>query len=496
MKREAGVLLPVISLSSEYGIGCFSKEAYEFVDWLCEAGQSCWQLLPLGPTGFGDSPYQSFSSFAGNPYLIDLEDLIREGLLTKNECRECDFGNNEKKIDYEKLYNERYPLLKKAFMRSSFSESEDYKEFEKENEYWLTDYALFMAVKSYFGSDAVQNWEENIRAREEKTIEKFKNMLEDEISFQKFMQYKFYSQWKNLKKYANSKGIKIIGDIPIYAAVDSADVWSHSKMFLLDEKLSPIRVAGCPPDGFSKDGQRWGNPVYNWENHKKDGFSWWVKRIEHCFKMYDVVRIDHFRGLDEFYSIPCEEKTAVHGKWEKAPGKELFSAIEKALGKKEIIAEDLGFITESVKELLKYSEFPGMKVLEFSFDARSSDENNTHLPHNYPENSVCYTATHDNSTLKGWFESIPEESRRRAREYLCDFYTPDGEMNFPFISLLMRSASSLCIIPMQDYLCLGEEARINTPSTMGTNWQWRLEKGQLSSSLARKIREVTKRYSR
>ncbi|MBR1970076.1 MAG: 4-alpha-glucanotransferase [Clostridia bacterium] len=496
MKRQAGVLMPIISLSSEYGIGCFSKEAYEFIDFLKEAKQSFWQILPLGPTGFGDSPYQSFSSFAGNPYLISLDDLAEEELLTKNECRECDFGADEEKIDYGKLYSERYPLLKKAFMRSSFKESEAYMDFEKNSEYWLDDYALFMAIKGYFGGDAVQNWEINIRMRDEKSIDKFKNMLKEEIDFQKFLQYKFYSQWKKLKKYANENGIKIIGDIPIYTATDSADVWAQPELFLLDEKLSPSHVAGCPPDGFSKEGQLWGNPVYNWENHKKNGFSWWIKRLEHCFKMYDVVRIDHFRGFDEFYMIPSKEKTAVNGKWVKAPGKELFGAIEKALGKREIIAEDLGFITESVKDLLEFTNFPGMKVLEFAFDSRSSDENNTHLPHNYPENSVCYSATHDNSTLKGWFKAIPDECKKKAREYLCDFYTPDDKLNFPFISVLMRSASYICIIPMQDYLCLEDCARINTPSTTGKNWQWRIKKGGLNSHLANEIKLLTKRYSR
>ena len=488
--------MPVISLSSEYGIGCFSKEAYEFIDFLKEARQSYWQILPIGPTGFGDSPYQSFSCFAGNPYLINLEDLIEEELLTKSECKECDFGNNEEKIDYGKLYNQRYPLLKKAFTRSSFRESEAYKEFERDNEFWLDDYALFMAIKGYFGGDSVQNWEANIRVREEKSIDKFKIMLGEEIDFQKFMQYKFYSQWKKLKKYANEEGIKIIGDVPIYTALDSADVWAHPNLFMVDDKLFPSCVAGCPPDGFSKEGQLWGNPVYNWENHKKESFSWWIKRLEHCFKLYDVVRIDHFRGFDEFYMIPAKEKTAVNGKWMKAPGKELFAAVEKALGKRNFIAEDLGFVTESVRELLEFTGFPGMKVLEFAFDSRSSDETNTHLPHNYPENSVCYSSTHDNSTLRGWFEVIGAECKVKAREYLCDFYTPDDKMNFPFISALMRSASKICVIPLQDYLCLGDCARINTPSTMGKNWQWRIKKGEINSRLAKEVGDITKRYSR
>ena len=495
MNKKAGILLPIISLPSAYGIGCFSKEAYDFLDWLKASGQSYWQILPLGPTGYGDSPYQSFSAFAGNPYLICLETLIEEGFLTKAECDSADFGDG-KRIDYGKLYNSRFILLKKAYNREKNSLGKEYSEFLNENSYWLTDYALFMAIKNHFSAMAMQDWDKEILMREEKAVEKYRAMLQDEIEFQKYMQFKFFTQWSKLLEYAHSKGIRIIGDIPIYTSPDSADVWANPKLFLLDAKMTPTHVAGCPPDDFSPNGQLWGNPLYNWEYHKSTDYLWWIKRIEHCFKLYDVVRIDHFRGFDEFYAIAYGSTDAIKGEWKKGPGKLLFQSIEKALGKKDIIAEDLGFITDSVRTLLKECDFPSMKVLEFAFDTRGSDGQSDHMPHNFPEKCVAYTATHDNSTLRSWFNSISEHDRRRAREYLCDFYTPDEKLNMPFISLVLRSSADLVIIPLQDYMALDDSARINTPATMGENWKWRLDKNEPGEMLAKNIRSMVKLFGR
>lgn len=488
--------MSVTSLPGRYGIGCFSKSAYDFVDWLREAGQTCWQILPLGPTSYGDSPYQSFSTFAGNPYFISLEELTEEGVLTKKECQSADFGKRADDIDYEKIYKNRYPLLHKAYERSRISEDPDYVCFAEENRWWLADYALFMAVKERFGGAPWTEWAEDIRLRRDYAMDYYRRELYFDIEFQQYLQYKFFSQWKKLKAYANEKGIQIIGDIPIYVAMDSADAWAHPELFQLDERNMPVAVAGCPPDGFSATGQLWGNPLYRWEYHKSTGYDWWMSRMWFCFQMYDVVRIDHFRGFDEYYSIPYGEETAVNGHWEKGPGIDLFRCMEQRLGKHQVIAEDLGYVTDSVRKMVQESGFPGMKVLEFAFDSRDSGSASDYLPHNYVENSAAYTGTHDNETIAGWFRSITDEERQMARDYLCDQHTPAEELYKSFIALVMRSRSDLCIIPMQDYLGLDNQSRMNQPSTLGKNWKWRLVKGELSDELKEEILAITRRYGR
>ncbi len=496
MKRAAGILLPMTSLPSKYGIGCFSKSAYDFVDWLKEAGQTYWQILPLVPTSYGDSPYQSFSTFAGNPYFISLEALIEEGVLTQEECDEVDFGDDASSIDYEKIYKQRYPLLHKAYERSNISENENYQRFVNENSWWLSDYALFMAVKDRFGGIIWTQWAEDIRLRWGYSMDYYRRELYFDIEFHQYMQFKFFEQWYALKSYANEKGIYIIGDIPIYVAMDSADTWAHPELFQLDGQNIPYAVAGCPPDGFAPEGQLWGNPLYRWDYHRGTGYDWWVSRLAYCFKMYDVIRIDHFRGFDEYFSIPYGATTAREGHWEKGPNMELFRCVENRLGWHEVIAEDLGYVTDSVRRLVQESGFPGMKVLEFAFDSRDTGSANDYLPHNYIENSVAYTGTHDNETIVGWFDSITEEERELARNYLCDHYTPKELLYQSFISLAMRSNAKTCIVPMQDYLGYDNSCRINKPSTLGTNWRWRIQKKELSSTLQKEILAVTKRYGR
>ena len=495
-ERKCGVLLPVSSLPSKYGIGCFSKSAYEFVDQLKEAGQSYWQILPLGPTSYGDSPYQSFSTFAGNPYFISLEDLIEEGVLTEEECDAVDFGDDPSDVDYAKIYEGRFTLLRKAYERSNISENPDFRKFQEEQGYWLSDYALFMAVKGRFGGVTWSDWAEDIRLRWQNALDYYRRELYFDIEFYEYLQFKFYEQWAKLKSYANENGIRIIGDIPIYVAMDSADTWANPWLFKLDEKNQPTQVAGCPPDGFSATGQLWGNPLYNWEVHKQSGFEWWIKRLAHCFKMYDVVRIDHFRGFDEYYAIPFGDKTAENGWWEKGPGMDLFRTISWRLGQKDIIAEDLGYMTDSVKQLVEDSGYPNMKVIEFAFDERDTGNASDYLPHNYPRNCVVYTGTHDNETLVSWFQNITDPERKMVREYLNNFHDSDEEIYKDMICLVMRSVANLCIIPMQDYLGLDNSARINQPSTLGTNWKWRLKEGQFSGKLRKEMLEMAGRYGR
>ncbi len=486
--RESGVLLAISSLPSKYGIGCFSKEAYQFIDFLKAAGQTYWQILPLGQTGYGDSPYQSFSTFAGNPYYIDLESLIEEQLLTRNECNACDFGIDETKVDYGKLFEYRNALLHKAFERKNLQEDEGFEAFRQENSYWIEDYALYMAVKKHFGDGSWESWEDGIRLRTEEAIAHYTQELSEEISFYIFLQYLFSRQWKKLKDYANENGIQIIGDIPIYVAFDSADAWAHPELFQFDENRMPISVAGCPPDGFSEDGQLWGNPLYKWDYHKQTDYSWWIKRVECCYRLYDVIRIDHFRGFDEYYSIPFGEPTARNGHWEKGPGMDLFKTIEKKLGHIRIIAEDLGFITDTVKRLVADSGYPNMKVLEFAFDSR---ESSNYLPHTYDKNCVVYTGTHDNDTITGWYKALNKPDKRMADEYLNLSYYSKEEKPWQFVRLAMLSCANTCIIPMQDFLGLDSSARMNIPATLGGNWQWRMEKKNINKKLAKKILKLT-----
>ena len=488
MKRASGILLPVASLPSKYGIGCFSKEAYTFIDKLAEAGQSYWQILPLSPTSYGESPYQSFSSFAGNPYFIDPEELVKEGLLTQEECESFDFGSNPVEIDYEKQYRQRFRLLRLAYERSHIAENPEFARFAAEHADWLEDYALFMAVKERFDGAAWSEWAEDIRKRWSFAMDYYRRECYFDIEFYKYLQFVFFGQWKKLKQYANEKGIRIIGDIPIYVAFDSSDAWANPQMFQFDGEYRPTAVAGCPPDSFSATGQLWGNPLYRWEYHSQSGYRWWRRRMEHCFMLYDVVRIDHFRGFDEYYSIPYGDETAEYGHWEKGPGMELFRALRAGLGEKEIIAEDLGFLTDSVVRLLEDSGYPGMKVLEFAFDPR---EKSDYLPHTYDKNCVVYTGTHDNETLVQWYKGLDEESRAFAEAYMNNAATPDKEKYWDYVRMAMMSVADTCVIPVQDYLGLDEEARINKPSTLGGNWLWRMTEDMLTDEVIKKIYRLT-----
>ena len=469
--RASGILMPVFSLPSRYGIGSFSKSAYQFVDMLKKAGQKYWQILPLCPTSYGDSPYQSFSTYAGNPYFIDLDQLIEEKLLTRKECQACDFGDDPQDIDYGKLYENRFKLLRKAYERANVGEDQEFEAYRRENAWWLDDYALFMAVKDRFDGVAWNEWAEDIRLRWSNAMDYYRRELYYEIEFYSYLQFVFMKQWKKLKNYANINGIEIIGDIPIYVAFDSADAWANPELFQFDAENLPTAVAGCPPDGFSADGQLWGNPLYRWDYHRETGFDWWIRRIAYCSELYDVVRIDHFRGFDEYYSIPYGDTTARNGHWEKGPGIALFEAAKNRLGELNIIAEDLGYITDSVKKLVADSGFPGMKVLEFAFDSR---EKSDYLPYTYEKNSVVYTGTHDNETIAGWYAGLDKSDLKMCTDYMNIDRIPGKEYHWDFIRLAMLSVSDLCVIPIQDYLGLDNRARINHPSTLGTNWRWRL----------------------
>ncbi len=482
--------MPIFSLSGKYGIGTFGKSAYRFVDFLEKGGQTYWQILPLSPTNYGDSPYQSFSSYAGNPYFIDPELLIEEGLLTEQEADSFDFGSDPDSIDYGKLYKNRTAMLKTAFAR--FEKTAEYDAFCNQNADWLSDYALFYALKSQSPETPLCEWEPSLKIRDKAALHRAERELSDEIEFCKFCQFKFYGQWFALKNYANEKGIKIIGDIPIYVAADSADLWADPTQFQVDPLLYPERVAGCPPDAFCDEGQLWGNPLYDWKKMKEDGYRWWKKRLAHALSIYDVVRIDHFRAFESYYSIPATDKNAVNGKWIKGPDIALFKEFEKEFGKDlPIIAEDLGFLTPAVYKLLKRSGFPGMKVLQFAFDTR---EESDYLPHNYINNCVVYTGTHDNDTVNGWTKTADAEDIAFARRYL---HVDDNEgFNWAMMRAALGSVADTCILMMPDLLGLGSEARINIPSTLGGNWQWRIREGCVNDWLAGILLENTKLYSR
>ena len=492
--RQSGILLPISSIPSKYGIGSFSKEAYEFVDFLVEAGQKLWQILPLGPTGYGDSPYQSFSTFAGNPYFIDLDEFIELGYITREDCERLNFGTNPEYVDYGQLYNNRYLVLEKAYdsaLAEGLETDEEYQTFLKENKYWLADYALYRTVKRAFDNACWTEWDEDIRLRRPAAIKRYSKEYAYEIGFYYFLQYFFTKQWKALKAYANEKGIEIVGDIPIYVAFDSADSWANPELFQLDEENLPIGVAGCPPDAFSETGQLWGNPLYNWEYHKETKYAWWLKRIAHCYELYDVVRIDHFRGFDEYWFVPYGDETAQNGHWEPGPGIELFKAMKRKFGKLQVIAEDLGFLTPSVLQLLEDTGFPGMKVLQFAF---GGDAKNLYLPHNHKQNCVVYTGTHDNETTVGWYHNLNDWARGHVNKY---FGLADGkDINWKFIQVALSSVADTVVIPMQDYLGLGNEARINTPSSFGKNWEWRMKKDACTQELAAKMKEMAIIYGR
>ncbi|MBR3593279.1 MAG: 4-alpha-glucanotransferase [Clostridia bacterium] len=488
--RKNGILMPIFSLPSRYGIGTVGKEAYRFVDFLEAAGQSCWQILPIGPTSFGDSPYQSFSTYAGNPYFIDLEELISAGLITAAEADAADFGSDPFSIDYGLLYQNRLPLLETAFSR--FSESDEYREFCRRNAYWLDDYALFMALKDREGGRSWTEWPQPLKTRDDAALAAAREELSYRINFYKFLQFTFSVQWHSLKSYANKKGIEIIGDIPIYVALDSADVWANTDCFQLDSSLTPKAVAGCPPDAFSEDGQLWGNPLYDWAKMKKNGYEWWCRRMAYALSVYDTVRIDHFRGLESYYSIPYGDATAKNGVWKKGPGMSLFTALKLKLGSRlPLIAEDLGYLTDAVLKLLDRSGFPGMKVLQFAFDSR---EESDYLPHNYPRNCVVYTGTHDNDTIRGWTHSANKSDVKTAYRYLG---IPEGEsLVWPLMRAAMSSVADTCILMMPDLVDLGSEGRINTPATSEGNWLWRIDGGCINDWLAKIIYDHTALYGR
>lgn len=487
--RTSGVLMHISSLPSPYGIGTFGKKAYEFVDFLKSAGQYYWQILPLCPTGFGDSPYQSFSTFAGNPYFIDLDKLSEDGLLERQEYADINWCKDLTKIDYALLSENRISVLKTAFSR--FEKTADFKNFCNENAFWLYDYSLYMSLNFSNDGKPWYEWDEDIKKRDKTALKAFAENNSEEILFWNFVQYEFFTQWNTLKSYANKNGIYIIGDIPIYVAGDSADVWANSSLFQIDENCNFTNVAGCPPDAFSDDGQLWGNPLYNWDEMKKTDYEWWKKRISHTMKMVDTVRIDHFRGFESYYSIPASSKTAKIGKWEKGPGIEFFKSVEKSLGKMNIIAEDLGFLTPAVKKMLRQSGYPGMKVLQFAFD---SDCDSDYLLHNITPKSVCYTGTHDNDTINGYMKNADRKTRKRAKDYLG--LTRREGYNWGMMRACWSCSSDIAIVTMQDLLGLGSDARMNMPSTQENNWQWRAERDYLSDELAKKIRYYTNLYKR
>lgn len=483
----------ISSLPSPYGIGTLGREAYNFVDFLKKAEQQYWQILPVCPTSFGDSPYQSFSTFAGNPYFIDLDLLCENGLLNKSEYENIDWGSNPSKVDFEKLYFNRYPVLKKAYSR--FEKRKDlqnhFKAFCEKNEDWLNGYAIFMACKDKFGGKSWREWDEPFRKRAPEALGEFCERNSDDIEFWKFLQFCFFSQWRNLKNYANKNNIKIIGDVPIYVAFDSADVWAEPEQFLLDESLTPIDVAGCPPDAFTDDGQLWGNPLYRWDYMKSRKYNWWVNRIRHSLATYDVVRIDHFRGFESYYAIPGGAETAKTGEWRKGPGMDLFEELKKQLGELPLIAEDLGFLTPAVHKLLKESGYPGMKVLQFAFDDKSDSD---YLPHNYSSHCVVYTGTHDNDTVLGWIESAPKSDVNFAKRYLR-LSAREG-YNWGMMKAAWASAGELAVVQMQDVIGLGNEARMNIPSTTGCNWMWRALTNQITNTMALKLEKNMKLYRR
>lgn len=491
--RKSGILMHLSSLSSPYGIGTMGQSAREFVDFLEESGQTYWQMLPVCPTSYGDSPYQSYSTFAGNPYFIDLDELEKMGLLEKSDYQNIDWGESPTKVDYGLLYEKRYPVLGKAAKRFLKNIPEDFEIFCKKNDFWLSEFALFMALKDANGGIAWSEWPEPQRNHEKEAISKAEVRYEDNIMFWKILQYLFFHQWEELKIYANKKGIKIIGDLPIYVALDSVDVWSHPELFQLDEDKMPKEVAGCPPDGFSADGQLWGNPLYDWDYMDETDYEWWIGRIQYLCEVYDVLRIDHFRGFDSYYAIPYGDTTAKNGCWKMGPGMKLFHAVERKIGRQNIIAEDLGFLTDSVKQMLEDSGFPGMKILQFAFDSRDSGGND-YLPHNYVRNCIAYIGTHDNDTVKGWLKEANEEDIALAKEYLN--VSIEDDWCWRMMDALWGSVADTVLIQAQDLLELGSEARMNRPSTLGNNWCWRAKKGVFTPELAKKIRRKTKIYGR
>jgi len=490
-ERRAGILLPIFSLPSNYGIGTLGKEAFRFIDFLKEAKQSYWQILPIGPTSYGDSPYQSFSSYAGNPYFIDLDKLIEQGLLEKEDVADLKV-ENPSYVDYGYIYETRFDILRKAYLKGKVTLRKELESFVEENADWVKDYALFMALKKKYEMKSWLEWpDEEIRLRKPQALREAQEELKEDVEFYEFLQYLFFEQYAALKEYAHKNGIKIIGDVPIYVALDSADVWANPKEFQLDKENYPECVAGVPPDYFSEDGQLWGNPLYDWDAMKKNGYQFWIRRIGGAARYYDVIRIDHFRGFQQYWAVPYGAKTAKNGKWIDGPSLNFVKILRDWFSNIDFIAEDLGIISEDVTELLKASGFPGMKVLEFGMGPK---EANNHTPHNHESNSVCYISTHDNSPIMGWKVTADPKEVRFARKYL-GLNWKEGFHN-GFIRGGMSSVSNLFVSQIQDYLGLGEESRINTPGTAVGNWQWRLSKNQLTEEMAAQIAEITERYGR
>ncbi len=490
-KRASGVLMHISSLPGNTGIGTMGKHAYEFVDYLKSASQKYWQILPVCPTSYGDSPYQSFSTFAGNPYFIDFDILCEQGYLQKSDYENINWGGNEHYVDYGTLYIERHKIF--AIIQKNFNKNipSDFDSFCNENAFWLDDYSLFMAIKDAHGGIAFDFWEEDIRCRKPEALADWKNKSSERMQYYKMLQYFFFKQWYALKNYANKNGIEIIGDIPIYVAADSSDVWSGAEQFMLDSNFKPVEVAGCPPDGFSADGQLWGNPVYNWDYMKKTDYAWWKKRLEKSLAIYDILRIDHFRGFDSYYCIPYGATDAKVGVWRDGPGMDLFNSLKKQFGDMPVIAEDLGFLTDSVKQLLKDSGFPGMKVLQFAFDSRETSD---YIPYRYTNNCVVYTGTHDNDTILGWTETASQNDVNNAKEYLRA--KDNREVVSEMMIAALSSVANTCVLTMQDLIGLGKEARMNIPSTVGNNWKWRATKEQFSEEARSFLSFYTKLYGR
>ncbi len=489
--RASGVLMHITSLPGPYGIGSMGQYGKQFIDFLKDAGQCYWQILPIGPTGYGNSPYQAFSAFAGNPFIIDIEQLLESGYITLKQIASYNFEDDIEKINYDKIITQKIALLKECYKTFKASYDDGSLEAFKKTHHWVNEYSLFMALKENYNQQQWQDWPEAYRLREESALNRFRHEHADEIEFWVFLQWIFFKQWSDLKEYANRCGVEIIGDMPIYVSSDSSDTWAHPELFYFDKKSNPIAVSGCPPDAFSKTGQLWGNPLYDWAQNEANGFKWWIKRMQSSMEIYDVIRIDHFRGFESYWEIPAGDETAENGHWVKGPGMKLFKAIHEVIPSMRIIAEDLGFLTQDVIDLVEESGYPGMKVLQFAFDSR---EESDYLPHNYNNHCIVYTGTHDNDTVMGWFDSAAPEDVAMAKKYLT--LTKEEGYHWGYIRGAWSSVAKVAIAPMQDFLGLGSEHRMNIPSTIGGNWEWRVKEDDLSDVLAKRIRQLTKLYGR
>lgn len=493
-KRQSGVLMHISSLPGKYGIGSFGQSAYDFVDFLVRTKQRYWQILPLGTTSYGDSPYQSFSAFAGNTYFIDFDILIEEGLLNEVDVKGADFGDDPRKVDYAKIFDARRPIMEKAVARFLKADDlSDYESFVEQNAAWLEVFAEYMAIKEHFDNLAWTEWpDEAIRRREAASLASYREKLADKLTYHRVTQYLFFKQWLRLKAYANEHHIEIVGDMPIYVAADSADVWAQPHFFKTDAVGKPTCVAGCPPDEFSETGQLWGNPIYDWEAMDKDGYAWWIERLRESFKIYDIVRIDHFRGFESYWEVPAGSETSASGKWVKGPDYKLFAAVKEALGDLNIIAEDLGFMTDEVIELRERTGFPGMKILQFAFNP---DDESIDSPHLAPNNSVMYTGTHDNNTVLGWYKDEIDDA---TRQYMAQYTNRKEYETVPHAMLrtIFASVSFMAIATMQDLLELDSAARMNYPSTIGGNWTWRMTAEELNPIVEGELYSLTKTYRR